>query len=172
MPPVTNRDSNQEAEVLQWIEAVLEIKLPVQPFEDVLRDGTVLCNLINKISPGSVKKIATKGTNFQLMENIQRFQDAIRKYGVPDQEIFQTADLFERRNLKQVALCLYALARITQKHPEYKGPALGPKMATENKRNFTEEEIRRLRDADIGLQAGSNKGASQSGQILGNTRHM
>ena len=40
----------------------------------------------------------------------------------------------------------------TQKHPEYKGPALGPKMATENKRNFTEEEIRRLRDADIGLQ--------------------
>jgi hypothetical protein len=49
---------------------------------------------------------------------------------------------------------------------------MGPKMATENRRNFTEEEIRRLRDADVGLQAGSNKGASQAGQILGNTRHM
>lgn len=47
-------------------------KLPNQPYEDVLRDGAVLCNLINKISPGSVKKIQTKGTNFQLMENIQR----------------------------------------------------------------------------------------------------
>ena len=45
----------------------------IYSFEDVLRDGIVLCNLINKISPGSVKKIATKGTNFQLMENIQRF---------------------------------------------------------------------------------------------------
>ncbi len=47
---------------------------------------------------------------------------------------------------------LFILFFQTQKHPEYKGPALGPKMATENKRNFTEEEIRRLRDADIGLQ--------------------
>ena len=28
-----------------------------------------------------------------------RFQAAIRKYGVPDEEIFQTADLFERRNV-------------------------------------------------------------------------
>ena len=40
-----------------------------------------------------------------------RFQDGIRKYGVPDEEIFQTADLFERRNIRQVCLCLYALAR-------------------------------------------------------------
>lgn len=43
------------------------------PFENQLKDGVVLCNLINKISPGSVKKIQTKGTNFQLMENIQRY---------------------------------------------------------------------------------------------------
>lgn len=40
----------------------------------------------------------------------------------------------------------------TQLHPEYSGPRLGPKMATENKRNFSEEEIRRLRDSEIGLQ--------------------
>ena len=41
-----------------------------------------------------------------------RFQAAIRKYGVPDEEIFQTADLFERRNVAQVTLCIFALARI------------------------------------------------------------
>ena len=36
-----------------------------------------------------------------------------------------------------------------------------------------EEEIRRFRDAEIGLQAGQNKGASQSGHGgMGNTRHM
>ena len=42
-------------------------------FEDVLKDGVVLCQLMNKISPGSIKKIQTRGTNFQLMENIQRY---------------------------------------------------------------------------------------------------
>jgi len=30
---------------------------------------------------------------------------------VPDEEIFQTADLFERRNISQVTLCLNALGR-------------------------------------------------------------
>ena len=39
----------------------------------------------------------------------------------------------------------------TQKHPEYSGPALGPKMAAENKRNFSEEEVRRMRDAEVGI---------------------
>lgn len=41
-----------------------------------------------------------------------RFQAAIKKYGVPEEEIFQTADLFERRNIPQVTLCLYSLGRI------------------------------------------------------------
>ena len=36
------------------------------------------------------------------MENIQAFLSAARKYGVPAEELFQTADLFERRNLPQV----------------------------------------------------------------------
>ena len=40
-----------------------------------------------------------------------RFQKALRNYGVPSEELFQTADLFERRNIKQVTLCLLALAR-------------------------------------------------------------
>ena len=46
-------------------------------------------------------------------------------------------------------------------------------MSTENKRNFTEEQIKQGRDGQIGLQAGSNKGASQAGHGgMGNTRHM
>ncbi|TRY63017.1 hypothetical protein TCAL_04283 [Tigriopus californicus] len=169
---MVKRNAAQEAEVLQWIESVLGTKLPDKPYEDVLKDGVVLCHLINKIAPGSVKKIQERGTNFQLMENIQRFQAALKKYGVPEEEIFQTADLFERRNLSQVTLGILALARVTQLHPEYTGPQFGPKMSAENKRNFTEEDVRRLRDADIGLQAGSNKGATQTGQNMGQSRHM
>jgi hypothetical protein len=56
---------------------------------------------------------------------LNRFQAAIKKYGVPEEEIFQTPDLFEKRNIQQVVLCLYSLGRITQKHPEFKGPPLG-----------------------------------------------
>ena len=41
-----------------------------------------------------------------------RFQAAVKKYGVPENEIFQTADLFERRNISQVTLGILALARI------------------------------------------------------------
>ncbi|XP_073985872.1 myophilin [Rhodnius prolixus] len=166
------RNKEQESEVIEWIEAVLGEKLPNQPYEDVLRDGVVLCNLINKLAPGSVKKIQTKGTNFQLMENIQRFQAAVKKYGVPEEEIFQTADLFERRNIPQVTLCLYSLGRITQKHAEYDGPRLGPKMADANKREFTEDQLR-ASEGHLNLQMGYNKGASQSGHGgFGNTRHM
>jgi hypothetical protein len=43
---------------------------------------------------------------------LRRFQTALKKYGVPEEEIFQTADLYERRNIPQVTLCLYALSRL------------------------------------------------------------
>uniref|UniRef100_T1GK08 Calponin-homology (CH) domain-containing protein n=1 Tax=Megaselia scalaris TaxID=36166 RepID=T1GK08_MEGSC len=104
------RNKDQEAEVLNWIFEVLGEKVPSGQYEDILKDGVILCKLINKMAPGSVKKIQERGTNFQLMENVQRFQAAIKKYG-------------------------------TQKHPEYTGPSLGPKMADKNERTFTEEQL-------------------------------
>lgn len=64
------------------------------------------------MTPGSVKKIQERGTNFQLMENVQRFQAFAKKYGLPEEEIFQTADLFEKRNIAQVTLSLFSLARL------------------------------------------------------------
>ena len=45
----------------------------------------------------------------------------------------------------------------------YSGPTLGPKEATESKREFTEDQLREGQNV-IGLQMGSNKGATQSGQ--------
>ncbi|EEZ98030.1 myophilin [Tribolium castaneum] len=169
---MSKRNKELEGEVLTWIFQVLGEPLPKGEFEDILRDGVVLCNLMNKLAPGSVKKIQAKGTNFQLMENIQRFQQAAKNYGLPQEEIFQTADLFERRNISQVALSLFALGRITQKHPEWTGPTLGPKMAEKNERTFTEEQLR-ASEGQVNLQMGYNKGASQAGHGgFGNTRHM
>jgi hypothetical protein len=163
-------DGEQKTEVLDWIEAVLGQKIPRdQPFEKVLKDGVILCNLINKLHPGSVKRINKKGGNFVLMENIEAFQKAILAYGVPEEEKFQTVDLFEARNVKAVLKCLASLGR-TAKNKGFEGPTIGPKMADENKREWSEEQQRQLRDGQISLQAGSNQGASQAGINMGKRR--
>ena len=45
----------------------------------------------------------------------------------------------------------------------------GPKESTGNKREFTEEQLAQGKNI-IGLQMGSNKGASQAGQNFGKSR--
>lgn len=50
-------------------------------------------------------------------------------------------------------------------------PQLGPKEATANKREFTEEQLRQGEHV-IGLQMGSNKGASQVGDHFGRPRQV
>lgn len=140
-----------------------------EPFEKVLKDGVILCNLANKIKPGSVKRINKKGSNFVLMENHAAFQKAMKAFGVPEEEIFQTVDLFEARNVKSVVKGLIALGRTLQAQG-WDGPTLGPKMSEENKREFSEELLHAGRQGHIGLQAGSNKGASQAGLNMGKQR--
>ncbi len=107
--------------------------LPPGPIEEVLRDGTVLCRwinstqlnwfygfvnfskilkrLINKLKPGSIPKIHTTGGQFKIMENMENFQKAIMRYGVPDLDVFQTVDLYEKRNIPQVVHSIMALGR-------------------------------------------------------------
>lgn len=67
------RDSGQETEVQSWIEAVLGEKFPAgKPYEDVLKDGVVLCRLMNKLSPGIVPKINESGPTFKMVENVNK----------------------------------------------------------------------------------------------------
>ncbi len=46
------------------------------------------------------------------MENIGAFQAAAKAYGCSDVEVFQTADLFDKKNVGQVGLCLTAVSRL------------------------------------------------------------
>jgi len=66
------RDAEQEREAMEWIEAVLGEKLfnCGEPYEDVIKDGQVLCRLMNKIQAGAVAKINKSGGQFKMMENI------------------------------------------------------------------------------------------------------
>jgi len=165
------QDPALESEAQAWVEAVNGEKFPKGvAYEDALKDGIILCKLINKLKPGSVPKITTKGGGFALRENVSAFCNAARAYGVPDNELFQTVDLFEKKNIGQVTLAIHALGRFAQKNG-FTGPTLGIKMCDENKREFTDDQLR-ASEGFIGLQAGSNKGATQSGQSFGATRHM
>ena len=68
------RNEMQEYEVQKWIEAVLNEPFPEgKPYEDVLKDGVILCKLMNTLSPGSIPKINISGAHFKLMENVSRY---------------------------------------------------------------------------------------------------
>ncbi|XP_014260543.1 muscle-specific protein 20 [Cimex lectularius] len=166
------RNPEQEKEAQEWMEAILGEKFPPgTTYEDHLRDGQVLCALMNKLAPGSVPKINTSGGQFKMMENINNFLKALGAYGVADLDLFQTVDLWEKKDIGQVTMTLFSLGRATYKHPEWTGPYLGPKPADECKREFSEEQLR-AGESIIGLQAGSNKGATQAGQNIGAGRKI
>ena len=159
-------------ESLEWVKVILHDDFStagdMDNFYDVLKDGQVLCRLVNNIKPGIVKKINQSSMAFKCMENINAFLEAAKDLGVPAQETFQTVDLWERQNLNSVVICLQSLGR---KAGNFGKPSIGPKEADKNERNFSEEKLR-AGQTIIGLQMGSNKGATQSGIIMGNTRHM
>jgi hypothetical protein len=75
-----------------------------------------------------------------------------------------------------VVNCLFALGGLAQKN-NFDGPVIGVKVADQNKRSFTKEILDKSKSV-IGLQAGTNKGATQSGmtpygasrQIMPDTR--
>ena len=102
------------------------------------------------------------------MENIEQFLNASKEYGLSDAETFQTCDLWDGENIHQVCVCLQALARKAQMNGL---SGIGPKEATKNQRNFTDEQLSEGHKI-ISLQYGTNKLANQKGLNFGNTRHM
>ncbi|KAI3475295.1 hypothetical protein L1887_63339 [Cichorium endivia] len=142
-------------------------------FYQILKDGTVLCKLINAFEPDNAipeKKIKKSKFPFQCMENIQLFTEQATKLGVAKHETFQSVDLFEKQNLYSVLICLSSLARKAHKFGLKGVESLG-REAEKNVREFTKEQLAESNKI-ISLQYGSNKGATQAGINFGNTRHM
>lgn len=174
-------DAELASTCFEWMKAVLEdgelfeesdkLMPPVERQEEVaraLKDGVVLCRLINVIVPGSVPKIhVTRNQAFKMMENINNFLETCEGIGCKKFDLFQSVDLYESQNIPQVVNGIMALGRKAQN--VYDGPALGPAESQANKREFTEEQLR-AGEGIINLQAGSNQGASQSGLNFGKTR--
>ncbi|OXA50648.1 muscle-specific protein 20 [Folsomia candida] len=165
------RDPDEEAEAAAWVQQVVGEQFPPVPYEDILRNGIVLCKLINRLQPGIIKKVNTSGGDYKFIDNIQQFLKAAADYGVPVGDLFEAPDLYERKNIPVVTKAIFSLGRTTYKHPEWQGPWLGPKPADENLRHFS-EDVLRAGQSIIGLQAGQNKGASQAGSNLGAQRRI
>ncbi|EHH50425.1 hypothetical protein EGM_01255 [Macaca fascicularis] len=131
-------DADLEQILIQWIttQCRKDVGRP-QPgrenFQNWLKDGTVLCELINALYPegqAPVKKIQASTMAFKQMEQISQFLQAAERYGINTTDIFQTVDLWEK--------------------------------SKENPRNFSDNQLQEGKNV-IGLQMGTNRGASQAG---------
>ncbi|XP_069858293.1 calponin-1 isoform X1 [Dipodomys merriami] len=191
-------DHHREQELREWIEGVTGRRIG-NNFMDGLKDGIILCEFINKLQPGSVKKVNESTQNWHQLENIGNFIKAITKYGVKPHDIFEANDLFENTNHTQVQSTLLALASMVSARqrglgvprawggvsspvPYPPGPSqaktkgnkvnVGVKYAEKQERKFEPEKLREGRNI-IGLQMGTNKFASQQGMTAyGTRRHL
>ncbi|CEP64883.1 Scp1p LALA0_S14e01420g [Lachancea lanzarotensis] len=146
-----------------------------------LKDGTVLCQLANKLieADGSdvsnrLKYKASK-MPFVQMEQISQFLSFARLYGVPEDELFQTVDLFEEKDPASVFQTLISLSRYANKRHPQEFPVIGPQLATKKPRPLKAAKPTHLQAARWStMEYGSMKGASQSteGVVFGQRRDI
>jgi hypothetical protein len=158
-------DPVMEADARNWIEAVTGAKLGEMPLQEELKDGTVLCTLVNTISPAVIKAPSTSKMPFKQMENISNYLDACSKLGVPKHDLFQTVALFENKDMIAVLTNIHSLGRVSQKVAGFAGPYLGAKLADANAREFTQEQLDAGKGAATFLGKGSHGCANQSGMV-------
>jgi len=80
-------------------------------YEDALRDGIILCKLMNRLRPGSVTRVNVSGGDYKFMDNVQQFLAAATAYGVPEVDLFQSVDLITKKNIATVTMMIFALGR-------------------------------------------------------------
>lgn len=68
------REPEQEREAQEWIEQVVGERFPPgYLYEDVLRDGIILCKLMNRLQPGIITKINYSGGDYKFMDNLNQY---------------------------------------------------------------------------------------------------
>jgi len=137
-------DPEKEKDAREWIEKVVGEEMDKDTLQLWLKDGTILCKLVNTIfKHKKVKKIHPSGSMaFKEMENIQNYLKCCKKHGIKDGDCFVTKDLYEGDDMVAVINQIYTLGSKAQEYEHYTGPKLGVKHAQENKREFTEEQIK------------------------------
>ncbi|XP_071287160.1 LIM domain only protein 7 isoform X10 [Agelaius tricolor] len=127
------------AEARRWLEAVTRQCFGTEDFRAALENGVLLCDLINKIKPGIIKKINRLPTPIAGLDNINVFLKACENIGLKEAQLFHPGDLQDlsnrvtvkpeetNRRVKNVLITLYWLGRKAQSDPDYNGPYLNLK---------------------------------------------
>lgn len=102
-------------EALQWVEGVLQedLGLGVVEFEDRLRDGVVLAKIAQAL--GGLRKgeriFEHPKLQWRHSDNIILFLNFTQSdlVGLPRNFVFETIDLYEKKNLPKVIFCIHSL---------------------------------------------------------------
>uniref|UniRef100_A0A8C4GJ61 LIM domain 7a n=1 Tax=Dicentrarchus labrax TaxID=13489 RepID=A0A8C4GJ61_DICLA len=123
-------------EAQRWIEAVTKKKFGSNDFRSALENGVLLCDLINKIKPGIIKRVNRLPTPIAGLDNLNVFLKACGKLGLKEAQLFHPGDLQDlstrvtvrhqetNRRLKNVLITIYWLGRRAQCDRFYDGPYL------------------------------------------------
>jgi len=125
------------AAIITWMSKVLGSDLGTTPATDWqsihnhLKDGVVLCKLINKLNTFAGKPTVKAGkatSSFSALSNIENFNLGAKDFGVPATALFQPPDLYEGRKapMLNVINCLNQLGFVANSKgftPKYEGPA-------------------------------------------------
>ncbi|KAM9298925.1 transgelin [Gastrophryne carolinensis] len=168
-------DEELEARLVQWIKLQCgsDIEDPPEPgrygFQQWLKNGVILSKLINSLYPKGSPPVKIPdpppSMAFKQMEQVAQFLKFSEAYGVGKTDLFQTVDLYEGKDLAAVQRTIVALGSIavTKDDGQYQGdPSWFMKKAQEHKRDFSDDQLKQGKHV-IGLQMGSNRGASQTG---------
>lgn len=127
-----------QQEVSQWVFDALTIlpgdhRRSTDPNYDLiemLKDGWMLCKLGDLLGiEAPTRKFKNSKMPFVQMENIMFFLQTCELIGVTHDEIFQTVDLFERKDPYQVIVTLMAFSRRANEiNPKAFPRVIGPKV--------------------------------------------
>ncbi|KAL6545475.1 hypothetical protein OROGR_009349 [Orobanche gracilis] len=103
----SSNNAKLRATLVEWLNGILpDLNMPINASDEEVRvfliDGSILCQILNKLKPGSVTEIRSSQPR---LENVQRFLSAMDEMGFPR---FQAADL-ENGSMKIVFDCLSTL---------------------------------------------------------------
>ncbi|XP_077570071.1 LIM and calponin homology domains-containing protein 1-like [Stigmatopora nigra] len=110
-------------EAKRWIEEVTGKSFGCSDFRAGLENGLLLCDLVNQLKPGIIKKLNRPSTPIAGLDNINVFLKACGKLGLNESQLFDPGDLQDlstraivRRNessrrLKNVLITVYWLGR-------------------------------------------------------------
>uniref|UniRef100_A0A8C2IBN0 Rho guanine nucleotide exchange factor (GEF) 7b n=1 Tax=Cyprinus carpio TaxID=7962 RepID=A0A8C2IBN0_CYPCA len=108
---------NSAEQTITWLITLGVLESPKKTLSDPegflqasLRDGVVLCKLLERLRPGSVHTIYHDPRKDECLSNIREFVKGCALYHI---EVFEANDLFQGQNFSKVLNCLVALNKAT-----------------------------------------------------------